>query len=238
MLLDFSFLPHHREYSESAVPKKEWLEWTALFRKGELKLEELRPAVDTEASVRPPPTAEEDALDQVAAMDYITGKGDWDPGSSDASVLPLPSQNQRTGLVLKNIQFAAAMPDARQFLKLEYPIKLAVIGTPFSGKFPKRFSPCRGVSSVQQASALAPKPAKRKPGRPRKVVEEGAAIEGSGGANENVAEEEYCNSQEQPAGAAPKSTKHKPGRPQKVAEEETAAMEESGGTGENIAEGR
>ncbi|GBG77904.1 hypothetical protein CBR_g25836 [Chara braunii] len=83
------------------------------------------------------------------------------------------------------------------------------------------------LAARPKASSLAPKSAKRKPGRPRKVVEEGALIEDGGGAIENGAEDESCESQEQPASAAPKPAKRRLGRPRKVAEEETTAREET-----------
>ncbi|GBG92783.1 hypothetical protein CBR_g57133 [Chara braunii] len=89
-----------------------------------------------------------------------------------------------------------------------------------------------------KASTLAPKQAKCKPERPRKVVEGATLIDDSGGATDNVVEEECCDSQERSVGAAPEPAKLKLGRSRKVAEEETAAMEESGETGENSAEGR
>ncbi|GBG74259.1 hypothetical protein CBR_g17969 [Chara braunii] len=78
------------------------------------------------------------------------------------------------------------------------------------------------MASCPKASALPPKTVKCGPGRPRKVVEEAAAMEESGGGKETVEE-----------GGA--TTKRPPGRPRKAVEE-TSATEESGRADDNAAE--
>ncbi|GBG65335.1 hypothetical protein CBR_g50698 [Chara braunii] len=60
------------------------------------------------------------------------------------------------------------------------------------------------LASRSKASALAPKTVKRGPGRPRKVVEEPAAMDESGGRKENAEEGGGNDSQAQPAALATK----------------------------------
>lgn len=117
----------HREKTGSLVPRKEYLEWVALFAAGvqsqdsdsfgESREDE---HVDVAAKV----------LDESAMKDYLGFSGQW-----EESALEAPQGNDALGAIVDAI-FTSAFEDESEAVlpNINFPYKVAIIGTPFAGK--------------------------------------------------------------------------------------------------------
>ena len=117
----------HREKTGALVPRKEYLEWVALFAAGVLTAD-----ADPSGSSR---EGEEEGiagkvLDESSMKDYLGFSGQW-----EETGLELPQANEELSAIVDAV-FASAFEDEGEadLPNINFPYKVAIIGTPFAGK--------------------------------------------------------------------------------------------------------
>jgi hypothetical protein len=110
------------------VPRKEYNGWLAAFIAGETGA--------GDAGQDNGDTADgDDAVDTAALDDYLHARGEWaQQGASGEDGETTPQFNSALAEAVHAVRAAAVPPPAAQPIALTMPIRLAVIGAPFTGK--------------------------------------------------------------------------------------------------------
>ena len=117
----------HRENTGALVPRKEYLEWVALFAAGVLTADadpfgDSREGEDEGVAGK--------VLDESSMKDYLGFSGQWEEDG-----LELPQGNEALSCIVDAVLASAFEDEGEADLpNINFPYKVAIIGTPFAGK--------------------------------------------------------------------------------------------------------
>jgi len=114
----------YRESTEQLVPRKEYREWVSLFVKGI----PLDPSLLVETEPAPEPDEAARALNQATLEDYLHCQGEWETKE------PIGFNEKEGAIVDEMLKLTISDPEPPVLPDLSFPVKLAVLGRPFSGK--------------------------------------------------------------------------------------------------------
>ena len=117
----------HRENTGALVPRKEYLEWVALFAAG-VPTADADPFGDSREGEDEGVAGK--VLDQSSMKDYLGFSGQWEEDG-----LELPQGNEALSCIVDAVLASAFEDEGEADLpNINFPNKVAIIGTPFAGK--------------------------------------------------------------------------------------------------------